>query len=42
MNLPALVPLTIAVVSAAVVFALVTTISRILSLRRHSALGLVS
>ena len=42
MNLPELVPLAIAVVSAAVVFAFVTTISRVLSLRRHSALGLVN
>ena len=42
MNLPTLVPLAIAVVSAAVVFTFVTNISRILSLRRHSALGLVN
>jgi tight adherence protein C len=42
MNLQAPAPLAIAVVSAAVVFAFVTTMAMILSLRRQSALGLVT
>jgi tight adherence protein C len=42
MNLPALVPLTIAVVSAAAVFAFVATLSKLISLRNRNALQLVA
>jgi tight adherence protein C len=42
MNLPSLVPLALALVAAVAVFALVTTISKLLSLRRQSLLGLVN